>query len=428
MEGGAGWTALLPFTLLLAVIAIFPAAAPRFWHGHYGKVSAALAAPTALWFLLRGGIWHAEYLHAGREYVTFVLLLAALYVTTGGVFLRGNLPGTPMTNLAILAAGAVLASLVGTTGSSMLLVRPLLRANQWREDRRHLVIFFIFVVSNIGGCLTPLGDPPLFLGFLKGVPFGWTFNLFREWLAANAVLLFVFWLWDARMFRREAAGGRHPPHPVTDERMVLVGAPGIVLTLLVLAAVLMQGTVRLEGGRSLPWGVQEGAFAALIFLSLKMTEPEIRRANRFTWHPIREVAILFAAIFTAMVPALVFLRAQAPSLGIAEPWQFFWATGLLSAFLDNAPTYLTFVSIAQGLPAPEGTALVIGVAHPTLVAISCGAVFMGAMTYIGNAPNFMVKAIAEESGVPMPGFFGYLAWSAGILLPVFAVLTLVFFL
>lgn len=428
MIADPGIGGLLPFALFLLSIALGPIASPHFWHAHYGKVALVFGLPTAVFFVfVRGGGWQGEYLHAGQEYATFILLLAALYVTTGGVFLRGNLPGTPASNAAILGVGAVLASFVGTTGASMLLIRPYLRANHWRAGRVHLVLFFIFTVSNIGGCLTPLGDPPLFLGFLKGVPFGWTFGLFPQWLAANAALLLVFWAWDAAAFRREGAEGRHPPHPVTDERLALVGMPGIVLTLLVLAAVLAQGTVRLEGGRPLPWGVQEGIFAAIILLSLKVTNPDIRHANHFTWHPIQEVAILFAAIFATMVPALVFLKARAPGMGIAEPWQFFWATGLLSAFLDNAPTYLTFVTIAQGLPAPPGAELVIGVAQPALVAISCGAVFMGAVTYIGNAPNFMVKAIAEGAGVRMPSFFGYLAWSAGILLPIFAGLTLAFF-
>lgn len=418
-----------PFALFLVSIATLPIAAAHFWHRHYGKVALLFGLPTALFFVLQGGEagehWRLEYLHTAAEYVTFVLLLASLFVTTGGIFMKGNLSGTPACNLGILGTGALLASFIGTTGASMVLIRPLLRANHWRERKVHLVVFFIYSVSNIGGCLTPLGDPPLFLGFLKGVPFGWTFQLFPEWLVLNVALLGVFYLYDRWRYKWEEARGHHSARPITDERPALVGLVNVVLTLLIMGAVLMQGTVRLSDGGRLPWGVQEGLFVAIILVSLQVTSADIRKANHFTWHPIQEVAILFAAIFATMVPALVILKARAPQMGLDQPWQFFWVTGFLSSFLDNAPTYLTFLSVAQGLGGAGD--LVVGVRPDLLKAISCGAVFMGANTYIGNAPNFMVKAIAEESGVRMPSFVGYMGYSAAILLPLFILVTYLFF-
>jgi Na+/H+ antiporter NhaD/arsenite permease-like protein len=339
-------------------------------------------------------------------------LLAGLYVISGGVLLRGDLRATPLTNTGFLAVGAALASLVGTTGASMLLIRPVLQTNRERTRVRHTVVAFIFIVSNIGGMLTPLGDPPLFLGYLQGVPFAWTFRLWPQWLSMTVVLLAIYYVWDTLHYRREPASALRRDQ-LEREPLRLFGAMNAVWLLGVVAAVAF-----------LRAPVRELAIAALAGLSLWRTPREIRRANGFTAYPITEVAVLFMGIFVTMIPALEILRSRGGELGVQEPWQFFWATGALSSFLDNAPTYLTFLALAQGLGLANE---VVGVPHAVLAAISVGAVAMGANTYIGNAPNFMVKAIAEEAGVRMPSFFGYVVYSAAILLPVFVAVTLVFF-
>jgi Na+/H+ antiporter NhaD/arsenite permease-like protein len=333
-------------------------------------------------------------------------------VISGGVFLEGDLEATPRTNAVILGAGAILASFVGTTGASMLLIRPLLQTNRERKHVAHTVVFFIFLVSNIGGCLTPLGDPPLFLGYLLGVPFTWTLRLFVPWLFTTALVLAIYVVWDRRAHAREArADLKRDFYEV--RRLRVAGKENLVLLAGVLAAVAFLGA---------PW--REAAIVGLSALSYARTDRELRKANRFTFHPILEVAALFAGIFVTMLPALDILRARGAELGVRAPWQFFWATGALSSFLDNAPTYLTFLALAQGLGQP---AEVVGVSHATLVAISLGAVFMGANTYIGNGPNFMVRSIAEERGVKMPSFGGYMLYSVGVLVPVFVLVTVVFF-
>ena len=344
--------------------------------------------------------------------MSFIVLLAGLFVISGGILLEGDLEATPRTNAAFLGLGALLASFVGTTGASMLLIRPLLQTNRERKHVAHTVVFFIFLVSNIGGCLTPLGDPPLFLGYLLGVPFTWTFRLFVPWLFTTALVLTVYVLWDRRAHAREARQDlKRDFYEV--RRLRVAGKENLVLLAGVLAAVAFLQA---------PW--REVAIVALSALSYTQSDPALRKANRFTFHPILEVAALFAGIFVTMLPALDLLRARGAELGVREPWQFFWATGALSSFLDNAPTYLTFLALAQGLGQP---AEVVGVPHATLVAISLGAVFMGANTYIGNGPNFMVRSIAEERGVKMPSFGGYMLYSGAVLLPVFVLVTLVFF-
>jgi Na+/H+ antiporter NhaD/arsenite permease-like protein len=350
--------------------------------------------------------------HTAEEYVSFIVLLAGLYVIAGGIRLTGDLEATPLTNTAFLATGAVLASFLGTTGASMLMIRPLLQTNRERTRVRHTVIFFIFLVSNIGGLLTPLGDPPLFLGYLRGVPFWWTLRLWPLWLLVVGALLAVYFVWDSIQHGREPLAALHRDR-AEREPLRLAGATNALWLLGVVAAV---------AGLDAPW--RDLVIVALAGLSLRATPGAIRRANGFTAYPIVEVAVLFFGIFLTMIPALELLRSRGGELGMREPWQFFWATGLLSSFLDNAPTYLTFLALGQGLALPQEIA---GVSERLLAAISAGAVFMGATSYIGNAPNFMVKSIAEAGGVKMPSFLGYLGYSGAVLLPLFALVTWIFF-
>jgi len=404
-----GWA--LPFAGLLLAIAILPLAAPRFWESNLRKLGVAglLALPVLLLYLR---VRPEPLAHAALDYVSFIVLLGGLFVISGGILLEGDLQATTRTNATFLGIGALLASFVGTTGASMLLIRPLLQTNRERKRVAHTVVFFIFLVSNVGGCLTPLGDPPLFLGYLIGVPFAWTLRLFVPWLFTVTLVLGVYVVWDRRERSREAATDlKRDLYEVRPLR--IAGKENLALLLGVLAAVaLLQA----------PW--RELAIVALAVSSYLWTDRELRKANRFTFHPILEVAALFAGIFVTMLPALDILQARGAELGVREPWQFFWATGALSSFLDNAPTYLTFLALARGLGlAPE----VVGVPHEILAAISLGAVFMGANSYIGNGPNFMVRAIAEERGVAMPSFGGYMLWSGVVLLPIFVVVTLVFF-
>jgi Na+/H+ antiporter NhaD/arsenite permease-like protein len=404
-----GW--MLPFAAMLLAIAFLPVFAPRQWESNLRKlaVGALLGLPVLILYARHDP---AALGHTAGDYVSFMALLASLFVISGGVLVTGDIEARPAVNTAFLAVGAVLASAVGTTGASVLLIRPLLATNQERRHVAHTVVFFIFVVSNIGGCLTPLGDPPLFLGYLLGVPFAWTLRLAPHWLLANGMVLTVYYLWDRRAHAREdkAAialdGSAVRPIRVTGKR-------NVALLLAVVASVAF-----------LHAPYRELAMLAVSAVSLAVTPREVREANKFTFHAISEVAALFAGIFVTMLPALDVLRAQGRDLGLREPWHFFWAAGSLSSFLDNAPTYLTFVAIAQSLGLP---AEVAGTTHRVLAAISVGAVFMGANTYIGNGPNFMVRSIAEERGVKMPSFLGYMGYSAAVLLPVFLVITVVFF-
>jgi len=414
---------VVPFAGLLLSIALFPLFAPALWARHYAKVCLAFGVPVAGFFLLRAP---SELLHTVLEYASFLILLASLFTISGGILLRGTLRSSTGVNCAILGIGAVLANVFGTTGAAMLLIRPLLRANAGRHRVAHVVVFFIFLVANIGGALTPIGDPPLFLGYLRGVPFFWTLRAMGLlWAAAVALVIGAFYLADRRAFALdEAAGDGDPGVPETvavrgDGRipLSLEGKINLLLLLVVIGAVFLPT----------PW--REGAMVAAAAVSVWKTPAKVREENEFTWYPIEEVAILFAGIFATMIPALLILKARGAELGVSTPAHFFWATGALSSFLDNAPTYLIFFSLAQGVggAAAAGSSLVAGVPPEILQAIGAGAVFMGANSYIGNAPNFMVKAIAEEAGVRMPSFFGYMAWSCGILLPIFALLTVIFF-
>ena len=414
----------LPFVLLLLAIALAPLVAPQWWHHNRNKalVTAIISLPILI-YLGAGDLGRSLLLEKAHEYLGFIVVIGALFVISGGIHIEGSLSGTPLVNTGMLGIGAVLANLVGTTGASVLLIRPLLRANKRRTRVAHIVIFFIFIVANCGGLLTPMGDPPLLLGFLKGVPFDWTLRLWPQWLTVNGILLVIFNLWDRWALGRdeiELPGSQHQQVLIHEplrieggiEMLVLVGVVGTILTSGPLLVIVALAAV--------------GYFAG---------SHERRTKNAFTFGPIIEVAILFAGIFVTMTPVLELLNAwaQRPDFALTKPWHFFWTSGALSSVLDNAPTYLAFAASAAGLQgiAPHGAyigALALDpAAAKLLAAISTGAVFMGANTYIGNAPNFMVKAIAEESGVKMPSFFGYMAYSLGVLLPIFVLVSLVFF-
>jgi len=429
---------ILPFIGLLLCIATLPLARPEWFDRHHNKalVAAVFGVPVVAYLVF--GFGRAGYdrvLRTANDYVSFIILLAALFTISGGIYLTGNLLGKPRSNLAFLVVGALLANFIGTTGAAMMVVRPLLRANSERTHTRHVVIFLIFIVCNLGGLLTPLGDPPLFLGFLNGVSFFWTLRLFPEWLFTLALTLTVFYFLDTRYYRRE------PPSVVRADKAdyVPLGVMGKINFLflggVVGAVVLSEPLLHLGDLFHFPF-LREVVMLVMMWLSLRYGPREARRLNRFTWGPIREVAIVFAGIFAAMIPALAILEARGGQLGLTQPWQFYWSSGALSSFLDNAPTYLTFTSTAQGYLHLNSVAALMsehpvgGVTHAPaafLAAISCGSVMMGANSYIGNAPNFMVKTIAEEAGVDMPHFFGYMAYSGMILIPVFLATTLVFF-
>jgi Na+/H+ antiporter NhaD/arsenite permease-like protein len=404
--------AAVPFALLLALVAILPLAAGHWWHANRSKaiIAALIAVPTAIFILLQPN-GTAALLHGLEEYVSFIAMLAALYVIAGGIVLSGDLPARPLTNTAFLAAGVVLANVIGTTGASILLIRPLLRTNGQRRHTAHVPVFFILTVSNCGGLLTPLGDPPLFLGFLKGVDFFWTFSLWRQWIFVNGLLLVLFWLWDWRAYRKERSTVL-----TRDERHIEpLKLRGARLNMPLLAAVV--GVVLLR--KIVPvFPVCDVLLFALAAISWRFTPKPLRTLNRFTWAPIAEVAILFIAIFITMVPALALLDAHGKGLGITKPWQFFWLTGGLSSVLDNAPTYLAMATLADSVGGCGGIANLTTCKPEFLAAVSCGAVFLGAGSYIGNGPNFMVKAIAEESGYRMPSFFGYSAIAMLVLVPI----------
>ncbi|MFH1209102.1 MAG: sodium:proton antiporter [Candidatus Omnitrophota bacterium] len=398
----------VPFIGLLLSIAVMPLVAEKFWSSLKNQALIALLFSLPVLFL---GWKYAPHLliESLTDYVSFVILLASLYIVSGGIWLSGGLLGTPAANTLLLAGGALLANLIGTTGASMVLIRPLLRANQHRKHHAHLPIFFIFLVSNIGGLLTPLGDPPLFLGFLNGVPFFWTLKLFPEWLMAVAILLVLFYLTD----RTILAGDKTLEKAMqSSEPVKLKGRRNILCFTAIVAAVFM------------PVPYREIVMIAAVLFSLRITPKTYHHENGFHYHPIFEVAIIFLGIFITMVPALELLRTRGAELGITQPWQFFWATGGFSSFLDNAPTYLTFAALGQGLGLGGPY---MAMPEDLLKAISVGAVFFGAMTYIGNAPNFMVRSIANHSGWKIPSFFGYMLWSVGILLPLFLLITFLFF-
>ena len=428
---------IVPFAAMVLAIAVLPMVVPA-WYGrerHKALVAAVLGVPVVLFLLLgRGAAGREQVLSSAEEYLSFIALLASLFVIAGGVYLTGNLRGTPARNLGFLAVGAVLANLIGTTGAAMVFIRPILRANSERRHVKHVVIFAIFVIYNMGGLLTPLGDPPLFLGFLGGVDFFWTLRLLPQWALALGLTLAVFYALDRYHYGKESPEAIH--EDIKD--YVPLGVRGKINLLFlagVVIAVLASRPLSTVGGAIHFPFLRELVMVAMAALSLKYGPHETRRWNRFSWAPIAEVAIVFAGIFATMIPALAILRTHGDELGLTQTWQYFWLSGGLSSFLDNAPTYLTFTAVAQGfLGAPHlsglmSSAAVAGGAVPAayLAAVSCGSVFMGANSYIGNAPNFMVKSIAEEHGVRMPSFFGYMLYSGLVLVPVFLVVTLLFF-
>lgn len=443
----AGLSALwgIPFAGVLLSIALFPLLAPKFWHHHFGKISAVWALAFLLPFAAVHGVgaaWHGLVHALVAEYIPFIVLLAALFTVAGGICVRGNLHGTPRLNTGLLALGTVLASIMGTTGAAMLLIRPLLRANDNRKHVVHVVVFFIFLVANAGGSLTPLGDPPLFLGFLQGVDFFWTaIHLWPETLFICGVLLAVFFLLDSYFYHTREEERPAALDPTPDSRRIwLEGKVNFLLLAAVVALVLLSGVWRpgiefdvFGTPAALQNVVRDLGLIVVMLVSLAITPRSARDGNDFNWEPIKEVAKLFAGIFLTIIPVIAILRAGehgafgavvrlvSDAQGQPDNLMYFWATGLLSSFLDNAPTYLVFFNTAGG------DAHVLMGEVMTLAAISAGAVFMGANTYIGNAPNFMVKAIAEQRGVRMPTFFGYMLWSVAILMPLFIVTSFLFF-
>jgi Na+/H+ antiporter NhaD/arsenite permease-like protein len=442
------WSAL-PFVGILLSIALFPLFRPVWWHHNMWKVSFAWAMIFAVPFVIAfsGDALH-EILHIYLiDYIPFIILLWGLFTASGGILIRGTLAGTPAVNTILLIIGTILASWIGTTGASMLLIRPLIRANRLRKSKVHIIVFFIFLVSNVGGSLTPLGDPPLFLGFLHGVPFFWTLRLFPHMGMVALVLIALFFLIDTLMFRREGSprGDDQVHEPLKLEGLHNFIFLGGIMGSVLLSGIWHAGEFNILGIHVARQAVTRDVLIIIMgLLSLKTTRAQTRRDNAFTWFPIQEVAILFAGIFMTIIPALAMLRAGSSGAlaglvnAVKEPWHFFWITGSLSSFLDNAPTYLTFFNLSLGrlgLTEPQASAILRGLvssdAGPqfvmTLKAISAGAVFFGANTYIGNAPNFMVRSIAEENKIQMPSFFGYMIWSVGILIPLFLLVTLVFF-
>jgi len=438
---------IIPFAGILLSIALLPLLAPEFWHHHFPKVSAFWAIIFAVPFLFAygGEAWY-EILHIYLvDYIPFIILLWGLFTVSGGLLVRGKLTGTPIVNTVFLLIGTIIASWVGTTGAAMILIRPVIRSNKERKSKVHIIVFFIFLVANIGGSLTPLGDPPLFLGFLHGVSFFWTLKLLPMMSFVSVILLVLFFLIDAVLYNRErkipgemAAAGREK------KPIKVLGLYNLIFLMGIMGSVLMSGMVKLGevnvGGVHM--GIQNFLRDILIIimglLSLYFTPKAIREENEFTWFPIQEVAYLFAGIFMTIVPVLAILRAGEHGAlaflieNVRQPIHYFWITGSLSSFLDNAPTYLTFFNSAlgqllPGIPEAQAVPELMTTHEIYLKAISCGAVFMGAMTYIGNAPNFMVRSIAEESGIKMPSFFGFMVYSICILIPLFFLVTMIFF-
>ncbi len=424
----------LPFVLMLGSIAVFPLVAEKFWESNRNKliVSLILGIPTAIWMLFNGMTGELEH-SLIFDYIPFLILLGGLFIITGGIFVDGDIEATPRNNTILLAIGAVLASFMGTTGAAMLLIRPLLSINSERKFKTHSILFFIAIVANSGGLLTPIGDPPLFMLYLRGVPFIWFFHLIVEWATTNIILLIIYFIYDSLQYRKESptdiAFDRTNIRPMTiGGKLNFLWLMGVLLSV----AFINSNIFPQLADNKLFGFAREIVILLMAIASLYFTKKEVRVSNKFSWHPIQEVAYLFLGIFITMVPVLVYLETNASSLGVDNPIQFYYSTGFLSSFLDNTPTAVTFYSLALGLvhASPqmfEGMKLIAGVPETFLIAISVGAVMFGAMTYIGNGPNFMVKAIAEEQKVPMPHFFAYMyKFSLIVLLPIFILVQLLF--
>ncbi|MCL1939162.1 MAG: sodium:proton antiporter [Desulfovibrionaceae bacterium] len=441
-ELNAFW--IIPFAGMLLSIAVWPLVAPTFWHHHFGKISLFWAGAFIVPCLLIYGpaitLFHVWEVLA-HEYIPYVIILFTLFTVAGGVRVTGTLVGTPQVNTGILLIGTMLASWMGTTGAAMLLIRPLLRANTHRKYRVHSVIFFIFLVANIGGCLTPLGDPPLFLGFLKGISFFWpTTHLFPPMIFTAVLVLGIYFALEVHLYNKEGRPAPLVEDSGTGEKLGLDGKVNLLILLGVVGAVLMSGTLKLGSFEvyhvelQVPGLLRDVILVGLAFLSLKLTHPENHRLNDFNWFPILEVAKIFFGIFISMIPTILILQAGEKGIlggltnlvsrdGLPLPHMYFWISGLFGTFLDNAPTYLVFYNIAGG-----DAVNLMGPMAETLAALSLGTVFFGAMSYIANAPNFMVRAIAENQGVAMPSFFGYMLWAIATLWPVFILNTFIFFI
>jgi len=421
--------ALIPFVIMLLMIAVGPMFFEHWWEQNKNKliVSLVLGIPTAMYLI---------YNHLSLElmdavifdYVPFIILLGSLFVITGGIHLKGDIEAKPSVNTLFLLIGAVLASLMGTTGAAMLLIRPVIKTNSERKFKVHTILFFIAIVANCGGLLTPLGDPPLFLLYLRGAPFTWFFKMDVEWAFANGLLLIIYFIVDTYYYKKEPlvnikSDKTHIEPIRIHGSLNFVFLLGVVLSV----AFLNKQYIEVIGSNHYFSYIREVAIIICALLSLKLTTKAIRNANKFTWGPIQEVAYLFLGIFITMVPALLYLKLNAASLGVKDPWHFYYAAGALSSFLDNAPTAVSFYNLASGLSIPDGASIVANISELILTAISVGAVFFGAMTYIGNGPNFMVKAIAEENKIPMPSFFGYIfKFSIIVLLPIYILTQLIF--
>ncbi|MFH1223669.1 MAG: sodium:proton antiporter [Pseudomonadota bacterium] len=408
---------IVPFILMLLCIALIPLINYGWWDRNYTKVSLLIGLPTAVVIAFVNGGWLYS---TTIDYISFISLLASLFIISGGIHIKSNAKATPFTNSIILLTGAILANLIGTTGAAMLLIRPLININSARKHKTHLIVFFIFIVANIGGSLTPLGDPPLFLGFLQGVPFSWTFKLFPAWALNNALLVIVFFIIDSVFVKKDKIKQTRK----TGVTLKISGKRNLIFLAGIMISVLILGDRHIE---------QTLAIIGMAILSLWFTPESYRKENNFMWAPIKEVAILFAAIFITMIPALKLLETMGAELGVYSPIQFFWATGTLSSFLDNAPTYLSFLSLGKSVSAGMAGSFITlfdgsHINQDILKAVSMGAVFMGANTYIGNGPNFMVKSIAERSKIKMPSFFGYMLWAILILIPLFILDTFIFFM
>ena len=428
---------LIPFAIMLLAIALMPLIMPRIWGKNINKLIFVLllATPTAI-VLTRAGL-ETELLHQMLyEYIPFIVLLATLYVVTGGIHIHYSTTPTPIVNTAIMFIGYGLASIVGTTGAAMLLIRPLLEINRDRQHKVHTLLFFIAMVANCGGVLTPLGDPPLFLLYLRGAEFSWFQSLYPQWAFVGSVLLFVYFAMDSYIWKRKEVIGVRPRSENEEDEPIKVSLSGAVnlfyLSAIVLAvAFINPAEIPAMKAEDAPWYIKflrEIVLGAILLLSIATTREKVRKLNHFSWEPITEIAILFIGIFVTMTPALIFLNENATSLGITKPWQFFFSAGTLSSFLDNAPTAVAFHTVAAGLTNTEGAAIVAGIPENILSAIALGSVLFGAMTYIGNGPNFMVKAVAENDGVRMPSFFGYIfKFSLVVLLPTYILTALIFF-
>lgn len=434
----------IPFIGMLLSVAIFPLIAGEWWE----KKKQYIVILWSLLFLIPFAVKYSAGVMGEtlldivlNDYMTFIILLFGLFCVSGNIAIKGNFSGAPKVNVILLLIGTLLSSWIGTTGASMIMIRPIMRANAWRKRKVQIIVFFIFLVSNIGGCLTPVGDPPLLMGFMRGVPFFWSLRLLPVFALNAAILLTVFFFLDRRAYRKDIAEGHAPELTAEKTNVKIEGIHNIIFIVMIVVAVILSGVLSsfplFEKGVSLTENVNLSTASVIevaiillaAFLSMKTTKKEVRIENQFSWAAIQEVAILFIGIFITMEPALLFLEAHGASLGLQHPWQMFWATGALSSFLDNTPTYLVFLTTAGTLGAATGITTSVGTIAPVMLkAISCGAVCMGANTYIGNAPNFMVRSMAEEGGVRMPSFFGYMAWSGSILIPVFFIDMLVFFL